>query len=191
MVISVWSKKGGVGKTSIAYNLARDLGFFLISNDDSVIEKAYPGKAKIINSDNLKLVDNCIYDFGGFVDAHTKEILKVSDFVIIPVEPDLSAFKKTVSTIGDLKAISQDKIIVVLNKIDNFNDEDLNAIRDHFKKENITFVEMPTSKIFKKSFKKQSSIMEICNQSNFNRYTYRKICKYWENLLSTIKKEKK
>lgn len=50
MKIVFWNKKGGVGKTALAYNVARDLNYFLLSNDKSIIEKAYPEKAKIDRS---------------------------------------------------------------------------------------------------------------------------------------------
>ena len=38
MIISVINKKGGVGKTSFAFSIAKDLGLYLQSNDASVIE---------------------------------------------------------------------------------------------------------------------------------------------------------
>jgi len=42
MIISIWSKKGGVGKTSLAFSLAKDLKMYLITNDDSLVEMVYP-----------------------------------------------------------------------------------------------------------------------------------------------------
>lgn len=47
MSISVINKKGGVGKISISFSLAKDLGYALQSNDNSVIEIIYPDKARI------------------------------------------------------------------------------------------------------------------------------------------------
>lgn len=41
MIISVINKKGGVGKTPISFSLAKDLGYELQSNDNSVIETIY------------------------------------------------------------------------------------------------------------------------------------------------------
>lgn len=67
MVISIINKKGGVGKTPIAFSLAKDLGYYLQSNDNSVIESIYPDMAKI--SATPELIDDCVYDFGGFVDT--------------------------------------------------------------------------------------------------------------------------
>ena len=186
MTISVWSKKGGVGKTSIAYNLARDLNFFLISNDDSIIEKAYPKMAKIVDSRALKLLDNTIYDFGGFVDAHIKDILQKSDLVIIPTNNDLNSFKKTFSTVKDLKELGQNNIIIIANKVEYKDDFD--EIKTFFDKQNIKVFELPSSKIFKKSFELQKSINEICNQSKLNSYIYRNVYKKYNKILNYIKK---
>lgn len=47
MIISIINKKGGVGKTPISFSLAKDLGYYLQSNDNSVIESIYPDMAKI------------------------------------------------------------------------------------------------------------------------------------------------
>jgi len=185
MIISIWSKKGGVGKTSIAYNLARDLGYFLISNDDSIIEKAYPNMSKILDSKYLKLIDNCIYDFGGFVDAHIKDILQKSDLVIVPTNSDLNSFKKTLSTIKELKDLNQNNIIIVANKVEYKDDFD--EIENFFKNQNIKVFELPNSKIFKKSFELQKSINDICNQSKLNAYVYRKICKQYNQIINYIK----
>ena len=47
MVFSIWNKKGGVGKTALSYSLAKDLDYSMMSNDDSMIEIAYPDRAVI------------------------------------------------------------------------------------------------------------------------------------------------
>ncbi|EAL5117011.1 hypothetical protein DPU37_07905 [Campylobacter coli] len=71
MIISVVNKKGGVGKTPFAFSVAKDLEYFLQSNDNSIIEKIYPEKAKILPTP--KKIDNCVYDFGEFVLSNTKQ----------------------------------------------------------------------------------------------------------------------
>lgn len=37
MIVSVINKKGGVGKTPFAFSVAKDLGHFLQSNDNSIL----------------------------------------------------------------------------------------------------------------------------------------------------------
>ena len=179
MKITVWSKKGGVGKTSLAYNLARDLDYFLISNDDSIIEIAYPNKSKILQ--HPKIIENCVYDLGGFVDNNIKDILNNSDLIIIPILNDLNSFKKTISTLND---IQNKRAIIVANKATK---NDFTEIEEYFKKRNLRVFEMPESKIFQKAFKEQSSINQIANKNKFNKYTYRHIYAKYNQLLDYIK----
>ena len=77
-MISIFNKKGGVGKTSFAFSIAKDLGFYLQSNDASLIETIYPEMSKI--SERPTKLENCVYDFGGFVDAqHQRRELPPGD----------------------------------------------------------------------------------------------------------------
>ena len=55
-VITFFNKKGGTGKTSLAFSIAKDLNYPLLSNDDSVIEEIYPKKAKIM--DKVELIEH-------------------------------------------------------------------------------------------------------------------------------------
>ena len=107
MKISVINKKGGVGKTPLAFSIAKDLGLFLQSNDNSCIEKIYPNMAKI--KETVANIDNCVFDFGGFVSHGVIEIIKNSNWVIIPCLPDYNSLLRTAETIKEIKenAISQ------------------------------------------------------------------------------------
>ena len=178
MRITVWSKKGGVGKTSLAYNIARDLDYFLISNDESIIEIAYPDKTRIM--EQPKIIDNCVYDLGGFVDEGIKDILNNSDLIIVPILNDLNSFKKTLLTLQELDLR---KTIIVANKATR---EDFKEIEEFFKKKNLRVFEIPESRIFKKSFAEKKSINEIVNKSKLNKYTYRNISKKYNELLNFI-----
>jgi cellulose biosynthesis protein BcsQ len=101
MILSIINKKGGVGKTPISFSLAKDLGYYLQSNDNSVIESIYPDMAKI--TEHPSLIDNCIYDFGGFVDAGVLQIIKESDVVMIPCSIDFNSILRTVETIEEIQ----------------------------------------------------------------------------------------
>ena len=178
-VITIWSKKGGVGKTSLAYNLARDLKSFLITNDDSIVEIAYPDKSKIMK--HPKLIDDVVYDFGGFVDDSIKNILDNSDLIIVPMINDLNSFKKTISTLND---VDNKKVLIVANRAVK---NDFRDIEEYFKKRNLKVLELPESKIFKKAFSEKKSINEIVNANKFNKYTYRNIADKYNQILNYIK----
>lgn len=186
MKIVFWNKKGGVGKTTLAYTIARDLGYYLLSNDDSIIEIAYPGKAKII--EKLPLIkDDVIYDLGGFVDMESKDVISAADLIVIPTTADLNAIKRTASTISDVKHVNPSaKILLVANRAKG---EEFTELEKHFSDYRV--IEIPESRIFEKALKRKSSVEEIGRENKFFAYTYRKVLAAYEELINTIKKETK
>jgi len=183
MKISVINKKGGVGKTSLSLSLAKDLEYYLLSNDDSVIELVYPGMSKIM--EKLKLIDNVVYDFGGFVDVGVIEILNDSDWIIIPLTSDLNSFKKTISLI---KEIDSKNIILVANRSEK---DDFLKIEKYFKDfYDYPIFEIKNSRIWKKTFEEKKSVLEIKNLNKMNKYIYRNSLVGYENLLEFIKGKK-
>jgi cellulose biosynthesis protein BcsQ len=185
MKIVFWNKKGGVGKTALAYNVARDLELFLLSNDDSIIEMAYPGKAKIVRE--LPVIDNAVYDLGGFADAAAKQAIAAADLVVIPTTADLNAVKRTASTISDVQHVAPEaNILIVANRAKG---EDFAELEKRFS--DLTVIEIPESRIFERAIKNQTSVLGIGESSKFNAYTYRKVLGAYKNLLNIIRKETK
>ena len=183
MRISIINKKGGVGKTSLAFSLAKDLDYYLLSNDDSVIEIAYKDMSKIM--EKPKLINDVVYDFGGFVDAGVLNILDKSDFVIVPLTSDLNSFKKTVSLLDE---ITNENIILVANKSEK---DDFAEIEKYFKsKYDYPIFEIKNSRIWKKTFEESKSVLQIKNASKINKYVYRNSITGYEDLLSYIKRRK-
>ncbi|MEK6658217.1 MAG: ParA family protein [Campylobacterota bacterium] len=181
MIISIFNKKGGVGKTSLSFSLARDLKYFLISNDDSVIELCYEGKAKIMQEP--KIIDNCIYDFGGFVTPHISHILEISNYIIVPLTSDLNSLKKTVQTV---KEINSTNIVFVANKSEKEDFKEIeNYLESHFK---FPIFEVKNSRIWAKTFKEKKSVSEIKNESKINSYVYKNSISGYEDLLKYLKK---
>jgi len=185
MKISVINKKGGVGKTSIAFSLAKDLNLYLLSNDDSTIELAYPEKAKIMKE--VKLIENVVYDFGGFVDSGVLNILKNSDIIIIPLTSDLNSFKKTISLITEIEN-ENENIILIAN---NSEKDDFKEIEKYFKsKYDYPIFEFKNSRIWKKTFNLKMSVLEIKTSSKMNNYIYRNSINGYIELLNYIKEQK-
>ena len=184
MVFSIWNKKGGVGKTALSYSLAKDLDYSMMSNDDSMIEIAYPDRAVI--DKNPILVDNFVYDFGGFSDLSIEPILKGSDYIIIPTIADYNGAKKLFDTLEDLETmkIPKERILVVSMRTgDTFKKDDIDSLLDN---QYQTFY-IPDSKIFQKLFTEKKSINEIGNTNGLSKYTYRKVLAPYNELLNKLK----
>lgn len=184
MRVSVFNKKGGVGKTPISVSLAKDLECYLLSNDDSVIEDVLPDQAKIL--EKLQLIDNCIYDFGGFVDAGVIDIIKHSDLVVVPCFNDIDALKRTIKTIGEINAIAK-KILVVATRTEK--EEDLAHISESVKKffPDIDVMELKKSRIFSTVVETGMSVNEIVNDNPLSRFAYRNIATQYNDILNYVK----
>lgn len=182
MKISIINKKGGVGKTSLAFSIAKDLEYYLLSNDDSAIELAYPKMAKVV--EKVKLIDNVVYDFGGFVDSGILNILEKSDFVLIPLTSDLNSFKKTVSIVNE---INNKNIILIANKVEK---NDFKEIENYFKSHfDYPIFEIKNSRIWRKTFEEKKSVLDIKNANKLNKHIYKKSINGYEKLLKYIQKK--
>ena len=161
MIVSVINKKGGVGKTPISFSLAKDLGYYLQSNDNSVIESIYPDMAKI--SSNPEIIENCIYDFGGFVTSGVLPILKASSAILIPTSNDYNSILRTVETIEEIQPLNENLFIVVTKTEKEGDFESVkNAINQHF--DNLEFFELRLSKAFKNCIETGLSLTELYHE---------------------------
>ncbi|MDD5717873.1 MAG: ParA family protein [Sulfuricurvum sp.] len=186
MILSVINKKGGVGKTPISFSLAKDLGFYLQSNDNSVIESIYPDMAKI--TEHPALLDNCVYDFGGFVDAGVLKIIKESDAVLIPCSTDYNSIIRTVETIDEIQPYAK-MIIVLVTKTEKEGDFSSveNAVSKHF--DEIQFFELRLSKAFKNAIETGLSLTELYHETPLSKSAYKTIYNQYLNVLKLFKND--
>lgn len=184
MKIAVLNKKGGVGKTPISFSLAKDLDLDLQSNDKSVIEFIYKDRAKILAKPFL--ADNTVYDFGGFVDAGIVDIIKGVDAVIVPCSVDYNSILRTIETIEEIQHYNN-KILVVITKTEK--ESDFHSVMEQINElvENLFFLELRNSKIFKNSIETGLSVTELYNETPLSRSAYKTVFQQYNAILDSFK----
>jgi len=184
MKIALINKKGGVGKTPISFSLAKDLNLDLQSNDKSVIESIYKGRAKIL----LKpfLAENTVYDFGGFVDAGIVDIIKEVNAVIVPCTTDYNSILRTIETIEELQHYNN-KIMVVVTKTEK--ESDFHSVMDQINEliGDLFYLELRNSKIFKNSIETGLSVTELYNETPLSKSAYKTVFQQYNAILELFK----
>lgn len=184
MKISIINKKGGVGKTPFAFSIAKDLGLFLQSNDNSIIEQIYPNMAKI--SLTPKEIDNCVYDFGGFVEKGILDIAKSSDVIIIPCTSSYNALLRTSETLNELKNINQNLCVLITDyKDDKEKQQMIDVLNENFS--DISYFYFKFSKIIDNSMTGGFSFKELYEENSLSRLSYANFYKEYQRLLDFIK----
>jgi len=160
--VAIATLDGGAGKTALGFAIAKELDFYLISNDDSVIEMAYPDMAKIMK--NPKIIDEVVYDFGGFADAGVIDIIKHCDIVIVPCINDLNSKMKAIKTIKELSKYN-DNFLVVATRLES--DTDFKEIKAAIQKEfkNIPVLPLRKTKMLKNALEFGNSPLELIAES--------------------------
>ena len=182
MIISIINKKGGVGKTSFGFSIAKDLELYLQSNDASIIESIYPNMSKI--SAQPKLIDNCVYDFGGFESAGVLDTK--SNFIIVPCTALYNSILRTSETINELKEVNKNIIVLITDYTSDEDKEQVeSALKSSFK--NLKYFYFKRSKILENSMRLGGSFKELGEASPLLKVAYRNFLGEYDRLLKTLK----
>jgi cellulose biosynthesis protein BcsQ len=167
-IISIASTKGGVGKTSLAFSLAKDLNYRYATNDMSVVLTKYKNARYYPNK--IPLYPDTVYDFGGFENPHANEILRESDIILLPTTNDLNSIMKSLIFI---KTFREKTILVFANMIDNSNDAVVirEKIHEHFP--NLAFTYLRRTKLLKNALESGMSATELYESNNHTQHLYK------------------
>jgi len=190
-IISIYSRKGGSGKTTLAFHLCKHLdNTYYMSNDDdgseTIIETLGEDRASLVKNE----IPNCsylVYDGGGYVDDTSLTFLKNSNYIVIPSNFEnrsLRSARKVIDELISNHRIDNNKIILVINryKENPKTKEEKELIKSVFEElENIVYIR--DSKMYEnliddnKTFKEYGSKYPI----------FRKLCNNLENEFNILK----
>lgn len=125
-----------------------------------------------------------IFDMGGYLDKRVKSALLQSDYVIIPTTSDKLDLQGTISTIGEVKAINNN-IIIVANKTETA--DDVRVIKDLIQQiGNYPVFEIKKSRALKGIIIEKQSIQNIQKQGGLKGYILKSLAKQFEDLTQFI-----
>ena len=156
MKIVVINLKGGVGKTPISFNIARDFDMDIITNDHSALEMIYDDRTTVTN--DLVLNDNTVYDLGGFTSHGIDNVIGEADLVVVPCFNDYSSMSQTISTLNQLE--NPKRVVVAVTKTEN---KDFQIVTEELSKhfDGLEYFEFGLTKAFKSSTEYGESIIEL------------------------------
>ncbi len=187
MKIAVINKKGGVGKTPFAFSIAKDLDLYLQSNDNSCIEQIYKGKAAIL--EQVKNIDNCVYDFGGFSAAGVLDIIKICNFVIIPSIIGANSILRSIETINEIKE-ANNNIIILATGFLNMQEELLLEEELISNVDKFPVFYFKYSKIIQNAITYGQSFTELYKENGLSRNSYSNFYNEYRRLLAYLQRNK-
>lgn len=188
--ITIWTKKGGCGKTNISAELALRLEYPAITNEqESMLSVILPkDRLKILEPNESVPNFDCgmVFDFGGYIDTRIIEALKQSDYILIPTLPEISEIQSCISTIQAIKKYNHN-IIIIANKTENKDDfqtitEAIKQIGDY------TVFEIKKSRALPSIYTEKKSIKQIMKDSPLLKYSYRKVSQQFDELIKYLEK---
>jgi cellulose biosynthesis protein BcsQ len=157
-----------------------------ITSETVSIQVMNPEKEKI------QLIDNCVYDLGGFDYSDVaSELLKFSDFIIIPSLPSFRNLDNSIKTYNSIVNISKDmqqKICFVIVRYFEENDisEAKNYLMEQIGNDDIQFFQLKNSRGIQSAENRGISIFELANETPLNKRSYKKLCDELNELFNYI-----
>lgn len=198
MKITVYSSKGGVGKTPIAANIVMDREYAVGVNEKEHVYEDFED----ISDDRILPLDlsesfpeipgdiDIVFDLGGAISATSKSIpsaILQSDLVIVPIENEYKAIKKGLETLKEIEAMKgfTGRVIIVATKLkkgkkETFGDDWKGSkaymnIVDSLKEEGFLYPVIPLkeSAVYETIFERELSICQLRADNALSNYSFK------------------
>jgi len=187
MKVAVISNKGGVGKSSISFLIAKHFEAYCLSNDGSILEKIYD-KGKIV--EELPVVNddvNMVYDFGGWADNKSVKVISDCDKVFIITNLDPNSIEKMITSMETLKTYNKN-ISVIINKIDNSKLKKYQSSIDFIENNvDVPIFKLNQSEGIVNAYFEGLNLLEMINSNGLNKRNYSTIEEQFKQIIEYIK----
>lgn len=188
--ITIWTPKGGQGKTSLAIAIAMEFSFLVVTNDthspiDTILPEGEamrlaPGEAFPEVPRNVKL----IYDLGGNSEARVRTAGANSDVVLMPViygSPyEMQVFLEGVA---EMMEINQNIILIVNGCHRGKFESTCEIIREFY---DLPIMEIKHSRAFARMIEEGKSIGDMCKANPLTNFHFGGVRKQLHALMRDV-----